>query len=49
MIGQEVRFLVEDDVASIKTGLRLLSGARIDFYGLHPKPPPLQDTEQRDA
>ena len=49
MIGPEVRFLVEDHVPSIKTGLRLPSGARIDLYGLHPKPPPLQDTAQRDA
>lgn len=49
MIGPEVRFLVEDYVPSIKTGLSLPSGARIDLYGLHPKPPPLQDTERRDA
>jgi endonuclease/exonuclease/phosphatase (EEP) superfamily protein YafD len=49
MIGPKVRFLVQDYVPSIKTGLRLPSGARIDLYGLHPKPPPLQDTEQRDA
>lgn len=49
LIGPKVRFLVEDSVASIKTGLRLPSGARIDLYGLHPKPPPLQDTEGRDA
>jgi endonuclease/exonuclease/phosphatase (EEP) superfamily protein YafD len=48
-IGPQVRFLVEDDVPSIKTGLRLRSGARIDLYGLHPRPPPLQDTEERDA
>jgi endonuclease/exonuclease/phosphatase (EEP) superfamily protein YafD len=49
MIGPEVRFLVEDYVPSLKTGLKLPSGARIDLYGLHPKPPPLQDTERRDA
>lgn len=49
LIGPEVRFLIEDYVPSIKTGLRLTSGARINLYGLHPKPPPLQDTERRDA
>jgi endonuclease/exonuclease/phosphatase (EEP) superfamily protein YafD len=49
LIDPEVRFLVEEDVPSIKTGLRLRSGARINLYGLHPKPPPLQDTEERDA
>ncbi|MEX2643081.1 MAG: endonuclease/exonuclease/phosphatase family protein, partial [Acetobacterales bacterium] len=49
LIEPGVRFLVEDEVPSIKTGLRLPSGGRIDLYGLHPKPPPLQDTEERDA
>lgn len=49
LIEPQVRFLVEDNVPSIKTGLRLPSGAQINLYGLHPKPPPLQDTEERDA
>ena len=49
LIAPRVRFLVEDDIPSIKTGVRLRSGARIDLYGVHPKPPPHQDTAQRDA
>ena len=49
LIDPKVRFLVEEDVPSIKTGLTLPSGARIDFYGIHPKPPPHQDTDERDA
>ncbi|MBA4143804.1 MAG: endonuclease/exonuclease/phosphatase family protein [Nitrosospira sp.] len=49
MIDAEIRFLLEDYVPSIKTGLRLPSGARIDLYGLHPKPPFMQDTKRRDA
>ncbi len=49
LIEPEVRFLVEDEVPSIKTGVQLQSGAPINLYGLHPKPPPLQDTEERDA
>ena len=49
LIEPHVRFLVEEDVPSIKTGLRLPSGSRINLYGLHPRPPPLQDTEERDA
>ncbi|MGE0226690.1 MAG: endonuclease/exonuclease/phosphatase family protein [Acetobacteraceae bacterium] len=45
-----LRFLVEDDVPSVRTGVRLRSGDWIDFYGVHPRPPtPGQDTEQRDA
>lgn len=49
MIEPEVRFLVEDNVPSLKTQLMLPTGARINFYGLHPKPPPKHDTEDRDA
>ena len=46
----EVRFLVEDDVPSVRTAVRLRSGDWIDFYGVHPRPPmPQQDTEERDA
>ncbi len=46
----EIRFLVEDDVPSVRTAVRLRSGQWIDFIGLHPRPPrPGQDTEQRDA
>ena len=44
-----VRFLVDDAIPSIKTGVRLRSGAAIDLYGLHPQPPaPLQDSTERD-
>lgn len=49
LVAPEVRFLVEKDVPSIKTGVSLPSGDVIDFYGLHPKPPPIQDTAERDA
>ncbi len=49
LIEPEVRFLIQDYVPSIKTGVRLRSGARINLYGLHPMPPPHQDTERRDA
>ena len=45
-----VRFLVDDAIPSLKTGLRLRSGAVIDLYGLHPQPPaPLQDSTVRDV
>jgi endonuclease/exonuclease/phosphatase (EEP) superfamily protein YafD len=49
LIAPEVRFLLHDYVPSIRTGVRLKSGTEITFYGVHPKPPPLQDTERRDA
>jgi endonuclease/exonuclease/phosphatase (EEP) superfamily protein YafD len=46
----EVRFLVEDAVPSVRAGMRLRSGQWIEFYGIHPRPPEVQeDTEERDA
>jgi endonuclease/exonuclease/phosphatase (EEP) superfamily protein YafD len=45
-----VRFLVEDDIPSVRTGVRLRSGEWIEFYGLHPRPPEVrEDVETRDA
>ena len=42
--------LVDDAIPSIKTGVRLRSGAVIDLYGLHPQPPaPQQDSTERDV
>lgn len=49
LIDPQVRFLLDDYVPSIKTGVKLPSGATIALYGLHPKPPPLSDTARRDA
>lgn len=44
-----MRFLIEDGVPSIKTAIGLPSGTHIELYGLHPEPPPLQNTAGRDA
>lgn len=45
-----VNFLVEDEVPSIFTRITLPSGSKIDFYGVHPKPPmPGSDTYERDT
>ncbi len=45
-----VNFLVDDDVPSIFTKITLPSGSKIDFYGVHPKPPkPGSDTYERDT
>lgn len=57
LINPRVRFLVEDEVPSIDTGIRLRSGETLSFRGLHPKPPGLkrpseterEDSGQRDA
>jgi endonuclease/exonuclease/phosphatase (EEP) superfamily protein YafD len=46
----KLRFLVEEDIPSIRATVRLRSGDRVEFFGLHPRPPePQQDTEERDA
>ena len=44
LASPQVRYLVEDYVPSIKSGVTLRSGATVDFYGLHPKPPMMHDT-----
>jgi endonuclease/exonuclease/phosphatase (EEP) superfamily protein YafD len=57
LVAPEVRFLVDEEVPSIRTGIRLPSGRTIRLYGLHPKPPGLkravdperEDSDQRDA
>lgn len=52
LIAPEVRFLIEDDIPSIRTRLKLRSGTEIHLYCLHPKPPVPQESPQsteRDA
>lgn len=52
LIEPEVRFIVEDTVPSIETDLELRTGAHIQFWGVHPRPPePLrgQHSTERDA
>ena len=39
LVDPEVRFLVKDDVPSIRTGVRLASGNRVLLHGIHPEPP----------
>lgn len=50
LISPEVRYLVDQDIPSIRTSICLPSGECIDFFGVHPRPPdPGQDTETRNA
>lgn len=52
LLEPEIRFLVDPEVPSIRTGLRLRSGVPVVLYGLHPKPPGLkrpQDAEREDS
>jgi endonuclease/exonuclease/phosphatase (EEP) superfamily protein YafD len=48
----QIKFLVEKDVPSIVTTVKLPSGQRFRLFGLHPKPPVPQETArstERDA
>ena len=52
LLDPQVRFLVQDDVPSIDTGVRLPSGDRVWLRGVHPRPPaPGESTRstERDA
>ncbi|TGE01992.1 endonuclease [Methylobacterium nonmethylotrophicum] len=45
-----VRFLVEDDVPSVRARVTLPSGERFTFHGVHPRPPhPGQSSATRDG
>ncbi len=39
LIGPKVKFLVEKDIPSVHTCIKLPSGDLIEFHGLHPEPP----------
>ena len=39
MLSHELRFLVQDDIPSIYVQLKMASGQRLHFYGVHPMPP----------
>lgn len=48
----EVRFIVEDDVPSIHAAIELQSGRKVQFFGIHPRPPAPGENErslERDA
>ena len=52
LVEPSVRFLVEPDIPSIHSGLRLPEGQLLHFIGLHPRPPGPTESEEsteRDA
>ncbi len=52
LVNPQLKFLVEDDLPSIHTDVKLPSGDIIKFYALHPRPPvPTEslDSTDRDA
>lgn len=52
LIEPQLKFLVEDDIPSIHTGVKLPSGEEVKLYCLHPRPPAPQESlrsTERDA
>lgn len=50
LIGPEVRFILDDAIPSIQTQVRIRSGALISLYGVHPRPPAIQQpSTERDV
>jgi len=52
LVDPQVRFIVQDDVPSIHTGVRLRNGTVVHLHGVHPRPPEPrtgQHTTARDA
>lgn len=39
LVEPQVRFLIQDDIPSIQTRVRLPNGRLFRFYGVHPRPP----------
>jgi endonuclease/exonuclease/phosphatase (EEP) superfamily protein YafD len=49
LLEPEVRFVLDDAIPSIRTRVKLRSGALVDIYGVHPRPPAIQqDSAERD-
>ena len=49
LADRRLRYLVENDIPSVRTEITLTDGARTMFYGLHPRPPQLlDDTVERN-
>jgi endonuclease/exonuclease/phosphatase (EEP) superfamily protein YafD len=49
LVDPAVRFVIDEAIPSIRTGVRLRAGAIIDLYCMHPRPPaPQQDSTERD-
>jgi endonuclease/exonuclease/phosphatase (EEP) superfamily protein YafD len=50
LVDPTIRFLVDGRTPSVVTGVTLRNGERVDFVGVHPKPPqPWQSSLGRDA
>ncbi len=42
LVNPEIRFLIEPEIPSLRSQVRLRSGALVTLYGVHPRPPGVQ-------
>lgn len=49
LVNPEIRFLIESEIPSIRTQVRLPSGKLVTLYGVHPRPPGLDLSEEEEA
>lgn len=49
LVNPEIRFLVESEIPSIRTQVRLPSDKLLTLYGMHPRPPGLKLSEEEEA
>ncbi len=48
LVDPQIRFLVEPEIPSFRTKVRLRSGELVFFYGVHPRPPGLKLPEDEE-
>lgn len=48
LVNPEIRFLIESDIPSLRTQVRLPSGALVTLYGVHPRPPGLKRPDEEE-
>ena len=50
LVDAEVRFVLDEAIPSVRTGVRLRSGSVVTVYGVHPRPPAVnQSSAERDV
>lgn len=46
LVNPEIRFLIESEIPSLRSQVRLRSGALVTLYGVHPRPPGLKRPDE---
>ncbi|MFO7705296.1 MAG: endonuclease/exonuclease/phosphatase family protein [Halopseudomonas sp.] len=49
LVNPQIRFLLEPEVPSVRSQVRLRSGTLVTLYGLHPRPPGIKPPDDAEA